>query len=149
MARSIRSTTLESRASRLRLSIAKKPVYVKLGPQLGLGYRRNKTAGTWVMRIADGKRGNWIRAIGNADDFEEADGAAILDFWQAQEKARKFARESSDGVKPAEPVTVSQALDRYEADLKTRGGDLGNVSRVRTHMTDALPGKAVALLRKV
>jgi hypothetical protein len=36
---------------------------IKLGPQLGLGYRRNKSDGTWVVRVPDGKRGNWLRAI--------------------------------------------------------------------------------------
>lgn len=146
MARSIRSTTLESRSARLRLPVAKKPVYVKLGPQLGLGYRRNKTAGTWVMQVADGKRGNWIRRIGNADDFEDADGTGIFDFWQAQDNARKLARENGNGIKPAASATVTQALARYEADLKTRSGDRGNVSRVRTHLTEALHAKAVDLL---
>jgi len=139
MARSARSATLETRSARLRLPVARKPVFVKLGPQLGLGYRRNQTAGTWVMRIADGRRGNWIRAIGMADDFEEADGTNVLDFWQAQDKARTLAR----GGKPAERVTIQQVLDRYEADLRTRGGDLGNVSRVRSHMTDNLGRKQV------
>ncbi len=139
MARSARSATLETRSARLRLPITRKPIFVKLGRQLGLGYRRNQTAGTWVMRVADGKRGNWIRAIGSADDFEDADGVNVLDFWQAQDKARSLAR----GGKPAGPVTIRQALDHYEADLRTRGGDTGNVTRVRAHMTDALSRKLV------
>jgi hypothetical protein len=79
------------------------------------------------MRVADGKRGNWTRATATADDFDEADGNAVLDFWQAQEKARGLARESN-GTRPVEPVSLGQALDRYAADLKTRGGDLGNVA---------------------
>jgi hypothetical protein len=41
---------------------------------LGLGYRRNKSGGVWVMRVADGKRSSWVRTIGAADDFAEADG---------------------------------------------------------------------------
>jgi integrase len=139
MARSTRSTTLETRSARLRLPVAKKPVFIKLGPQLGLGYRRNQTAGTWVMRVADGKGGNWLRAIGMANDFDDADDADILDFWQAQAKARSLAR----GGKPAEPLTIGQSLDRYEADLRTRGADTGNVSRVRSHMTNSLAGKLV------
>ena len=68
MARSTRSTKLETRSARLRLPVAKKPVFVKIGPSVGLGYRRNQTAGTWVARVADGKGGNWTKAIGTADD---------------------------------------------------------------------------------
>jgi hypothetical protein len=41
MARSIRSSTLETRSARLRLPISKVPVFVKIGPKIGLGYRRN------------------------------------------------------------------------------------------------------------
>jgi hypothetical protein len=117
-------------------------VFIKLGAQLGLGYRRNRTAGTWVARLADGKGGNWTRAIGTADDFDEADGSGALDYWQTQEKARSLARENRGDGRPAEPLTIGQALDRYEADLKTRGGDLGNVARVRIHLTEALAGKS-------
>jgi integrase len=91
------------------------------------------------MRVADGKRGNWIRAIGTADDFDDADGANVLDFWQAQDKARSLAR----GGQPAEPLTIKQALDRYEADLRTRGGDTGNATRVRAHLMDDLGRRQV------
>lgn len=69
---------LETRTSRLKLAVAKKPVFVKIGPGIGLGYRRNKTAGTWVARVADGNGGNWTKAIGNADDFDDADGNHVL-----------------------------------------------------------------------
>lgn len=146
MARSIRSATLETRSARLRLPVARKPGFIKLGPQLGLGYRRNITAGTWVARLADGKGGNWTKAIATADDFEDADGVSILDFWQAQEKARALARENGGEGRAAEPTSVEQALVRYETDLKMRGGDPGNVARVRAHMTGALAGKPLPLL---
>jgi integrase len=146
MARSTRSTTIETRTARLKLPVSGKPVFVKLGKQLGLGYRRNKTAGTWVMRVADGNRGNWLRAIGTADDFDEADGTDVLDFWQAQEKARTLARENRGDGSPDKPLTVGQALDRYEADLTTRGGDPGNVTRVLAYMPAALSRKPLPLL---
>src|SRR3982074_3566962 len=97
MARSTRSSTLETRSARLRLPVAKKPVFVKIAPGVGLGYRRNQTAGTWVARVADGKGGNWTKAIGNADDFDAADSGHVLDFWQAQEKARILGRADRSG----------------------------------------------------
>jgi hypothetical protein len=45
-----------------------------------------------VVRAADGQGGNWTKAIGTADDFDEADGKTVLDFWQAQDHARIIAR---------------------------------------------------------
>jgi integrase len=144
MSRSTRSAKLETRSARLRLQIAKKPVFIKIGPGLGLGYRRNETAGTWVARVADGKGGNWTKAVGAADDFEDADGKTVLDFWQAQEKARTLGR--ADPTGSARPATVEEALASYEADLKTRGGDIGNVARVRIHLPAGVLNKTVALL---
>jgi integrase len=148
MARSIRSASLETRSARLRLPISKVPVFVKIGPKIGLGYRRNQTAGTWVVRLSDGRGRNTRNAIGSADDYEESDGDKLLDFWQAQDRARKLAH--GDG--PANtaprgtPITVKQALERYEADLKTRSGDTHNVNRVMIHLPSALAGKSIALL---
>jgi integrase len=147
MARSTRSSTLETRTSRLKLSISKKPMFVKIAPGVGLGYRRNQTAGTWVARVADGKGGNWTKAFGNADDFDDADGGHVLDFWQAQEKARTLGRADRSGdIGSVKPATVAQALAAYAADLKTRGGDAGNAARVRMHLPARLLDKAVALL---
>ena len=147
MARSIRSSVLETRATRLRLGVARKPIFVKIGPSVGLGYRRNRTAGTWVVWVGDGQGGNWTRAIGAADDFDEADGSTYLNFWQAQEKARALAR-AGRGVESAlrRPSTVEEALDSYETDLKSRGADTGNVNRVRAHLSAGLREKAVGLL---
>ena len=146
MARRARGAGLEARSSRLRLPVAKKPVFVKIGPGLGLGYRRNATDGTWVVRVADGKGGNWTKAIGLADDFNDADGKAALDFWQAQDRARAVARGGrSDDDAAGRPITIGKALDQYEANLKVRGGDAGNVRRVRVHLPETLSGKSVAL----
>jgi hypothetical protein len=69
MARAIRSSTLETRSARLKLPVSIKPTFVRVAKGLGLGYRRNKSGGVWVMRVADGKRSSWVRTIGAADDF--------------------------------------------------------------------------------
>jgi integrase len=148
MARSIRSSTLETRSARLRLPVSKVPIFIKIGPKVGLGYRRNQTAGTWVVRVSDGKGRNTRKAIGSADDYEQADGDKFLDFWQAQERARRLAHGDRPNVlvPRGTPITVKQSLDRYEADLKTRGGEIHNVSRLRIHLPPALADKSVALL---
>src|SRR5436190_1760333 len=53
MARSIRSNALEARTNRLKLGVARKPAWVRIGDGLSLGYRRNQTAGE-LRRWRDG-----------------------------------------------------------------------------------------------
>jgi integrase len=119
---------------------------VRIGVGVGLGYRRNATAGTWVARVSDGKGGNWTKAIGAADDFDDADGKTTLDFWQSQDRARAIARSGRAGDDDADkPITIGKALDQYEADLKIRGGDVGNVARVRAHLSGSLAKMSVVL----
>jgi integrase len=118
---------------------------------VSLGYRRNATAGTWVARVADGRGGNWTKGIGSADDHDEANGDTVLDYWQAQDRAKQVARGGKDQTIAA-PVavetatTLRTALNRYEADLRTRGGDVGNAIRVRRHLNDAMLDRPVAEL---
>lgn len=144
MARSIRSAKLETRTSRLKLPLRKKPYFVTVAPGIGLGYRRNRTAGRWIARVADGRGGNWTEAFANADDFEDADGNRILTFWEAQDRARILARNGD--AADSKPITVGRALDRYSIDLRARGGDAYNAQRVRVHLSDALASKTIALL---
>ena len=147
MARSARSSKLETRTARLRLPVAKKPVYVKIGPGISLGYRRNQSAGTWVARVADGKGGNWTKRVGVADDFDDLDENTIFDYWQAHRRVHALARAGNEEAgDSSKPIIVAQALADYERDLSARGGDLANVARVRLHVPPALSGKAVSLL---
>ena len=112
-----------------------------------IGYRRNQSAGTWIARKADGKGSSWQKVIGTADDFTAADDGTVLSWAQAQARAFEIAK--SLGKPPVEqkasktPTTVTKALDRYEDDLKIRGGDLGNVQRLRLHVDRYLLEKAV------
>jgi hypothetical protein len=148
MARSIRSSSLETRTARLKLAQRKKPYTVRIAPGVRLAYRRRVTSGRWIVFAADGAGGSWERAFADADDFENADGETILDFWQATAQARVLARgedgKQSDSDKPK---TVTEALAVYEADLKARGGDVYPLNRVRTHLPPKLAGTPVATLR--
>src|SRR5262245_4590139 len=131
MSKRLRSA-LESRANRLKLAVRKKPhggVTVMRG--VTLKYRRNVGPGSWVLVAADGSGGQWIKVIGAADDHIEADGARVLTFWQAVDKVRSVTSEDSAGERP---ITVAEALDNYQADLKARGGDGENVERIRYHL---------------
>lgn len=146
MARSVRSSRLESRSARLKLPIAKKPTFVKIAPGVALGYRRNASAGTWVVRCADGRGGNWTKAIGTADDFEDATIGRTLTFWTAQQRARELARGGLGGGDVNKLITVAEAIAAYEVDLRARGGDVYNARRCRIHLPSILASKTVALL---
>jgi integrase len=147
MARRRRSATLETRTARLKLAISKKPYTARVGRGVRVAYRRNETAGSWSVIAADGKGGNWMKGFARADDYEEANGETVLDFWQAQERARIIARGHKDpDANSGKPTTLGGALDSYEADLKARGGDAYNARRVRVHLPDTLANETVALL---
>jgi integrase len=151
MPRSIKSNRLATRTSRLTLPISKKPIYEKIGVGVSLGYRRNKTAGSWVLRIADGKGSSHIQSIALADDCAETNDSTILTFWQAQEAARARVKPGPIGSAPTpiqRPVTVADALDAYESDLQARDGDPSNVARARLHTKDLLRKPIVALNAK-
>jgi integrase len=113
MARKIRGNDLENRTRRLKLPTSRKPVFVRVGPGLSLGYRRNQTAGTWVLRVADGRGGASTVGIGYADDYDVADGSNFLDFWQAQDRAKARARNGAPSDGSAGPLTVRRAAEVY------------------------------------
>ena len=80
MPRKIKAGTLETRSARLRLPIDQKPVFVKLAVGVFLGYRRNHTDGSWVLRATKPDGRYRTEGIGLADDYREADGSAVLTF---------------------------------------------------------------------
>jgi integrase len=145
MARRPRSSRLENRSNRLKLPVQRKPhAFTTIAPGVALAYRRGKDRSAWVVRVADGKGGNWTKNLpGIPDDHEDANGESVLTFWQAQDKAKQLARGT---VESGRPVTVAEALADYERDLCARGGLVGNVSRVRHHLPPALATKPVAML---
>lgn len=120
MPRNARSSKLETRTSRLRLPIAKKPVFVRIAPGVSLGYRRNATAGTWVLRVADGKGGSWTKRIGQADDAEDSDGQGVLTYWEAQHQAKKTVGDEKGEGAPRAPLTVDIAARAYLTGLEAR-----------------------------
>ena len=146
MPRRIRSAELETRSARLKLPVSKKPVWIRIGHGLGIGYRRNQGPGTWSGRQSDGKGGYETFSIAAADDYDVANGASVMDFWQAQDRIRALGLRARDSEAGAKPITVIEAIEAYERDLERRSGDIGNASRIRLHLPNSLAGKTVALL---
>jgi integrase len=141
-----RNAKLESATARRKLAVRKKPYYVRLSPGIALGYRRNAGAGTWTVRVADGGA-EWTKKIALADDLEGASPPHVLSYWQALDTARALARrQPGEAIDESRPLTVAEALDRYEADLKARGGDPYNARHARLHLTGSILSKPIALL---
>ncbi|WP_244421449.1 tyrosine-type recombinase/integrase [Allomesorhizobium alhagi] len=110
----MRDATLESRAAREKLKPRGKPYYKAIGPSLHLGYRKGKSGGRWVVRLYVGDRNYRVETVADADDRLDANGGSILDFWQAQEKARELHTKQSAAPEPA-ALTVRQAVEAYIA----------------------------------
>ena len=147
MARKVSFSALESRSARLRLKIRRRPYS---GPSLARGialmYRRNKTNGTWVLKVSDGHGAYWTKGFALADDFEDADEKSVLTFYQAQDQAKKLARGGDNGSADSAPITVDGALTAYKTDLISRNSNPYNAHWPRVHLTSALLSKPVALL---
>jgi integrase len=143
-----RAHALETPTARAKLAVRKKVYAAKLAPNMYLGYRRNHGPGTWSVRVT-GAAGRWLKRIALADDLEPAAPPAVLTYWQAVEAARKLARgQGDDGG--TRPLTVAEALDRYEADLKARQAEVYNATRARLHLAGtALAVKPVQLVTAV
>jgi integrase len=140
----LRSPTLETRSARLRLKVRRKPYFLPVAPGISLGYRRNLGAGSWLVRCADGKGGSWSKNFAAADDFEDANGDAVLDFWKAQTRARELVRGAHTDA--AKPVTVAEALAEYERDLAARRGLTAHVERLRRGLSPVMLERPVGLL---
>jgi integrase len=145
MARSIRSSQLETRTARLKLDKSTSPYFVQLSKGLSLGYRRiDSPRAPWIVRSTIGGK-PWQRKFAVADDFEEANGETVLTFWDAQRKAREVARGSGDDDRIA-IATVKVAIDRYATDLRSRGGNISNARMARGTLPASILDRPVSLL---
>lgn len=116
MARRVLDRYLDSKDARRRLAPRAKPYFRTIERGLHLGYRRlsNGAAGPWIARHYRGDRRYEEEAIGHADDLSDADGLAILTYWQAVEVARermKLRVQSAAGI--VGPYTVVDAVTAY------------------------------------
>jgi integrase len=124
LARSVRDAKLDSRAAREKLKPTGKPYYRALDPDLHLGYRKGAAGGRWVMRWYTGEGAYRVETIGTADDKADAgEGEVVLDFRQAQTRAREKHLEHvriAKGLPPkAGPYTVRACVEEYLAFLET------------------------------
>lgn len=146
MARTVRDADLGTRAARLRLKPRGKPFYRAIDHGLHIGYRR--TSGRWVVRVYVGLQNYKVETIGTADDVTDADGVAVLNWSQAQEKARLRRVEFTTGSAPVKgPYTVGNAIDDYLIWLEHEGRSEQTIrdtrGAARAHIVPKLGGLRV------
>ena len=149
MARKIRDSALQTRTGRLALPVRRKPHFVRIGLGISLGYRRNNVGGTWVLRVANGKGGAATKAIGSADDYDDANGHDVLTFWDAQERAKTIAR-AGTGSDSRLPLTIRVAAEIYLDALQARNANSARDARgrLKKHFLPALGDVLITDLTK-
>lgn len=139
MPRAVRDTKLDTQTARDALKIRGKPYYRAIDPGIHLGYRKGKKGGKWLVRWYDGDGGYDFDTFATADDHEDANGADVLSYSQAQERARQIARKHTSGGKrsPSEgPYRVRDAIDDYVDHFEAEGKKGGRQMRsaINTHI---------------
>src|SRR5262245_37646184 len=126
MARKVRDAALDTRTSRSKLKPHKNPYWRMLDKGTHLGYRRiGGKPGSWTLRVyVPGRPANPydLSVIGIADDLSDANGADVLSFSQAQNRARALRDDrskSAAGIRG--PYTVSRVLADYFNFLRGEG----------------------------
>lgn len=128
MARTKPDAKLDTRSSRLKLRARKEPYWTGLAQGEALGYYTSRLggAGTWNARFYDKRsKKKFLTKLGTADDFSEADGQDVLNYSQAQAKARTWFEEMRSNARGEThrvgPLTVAQAWEAYAEDAERRG----------------------------
>ena len=148
MPRTVREKRLDSPAARAKLKHSGKPYWRAIDTGLHLGYRKGLNGGRWVCRRYLGAGQYEVATVAIADDHSPADGASILDFFQAQRKARDVAALAKV---PAKTVfTIAAAMDAYFERLEHEGSKspADAKRRTRRHILPTLGDVPVAALTR-
>src|SRR5665213_997927 len=112
MARTVRDTKLDTPEARLRLKVGQR-YFRTLGDGAALCYRKTTDKyGTWSVRIRREDGTYTLRALGMADGQEDPDGNRVLDFFQANDRAREEVRRFHAPA-PRAVATVRKAAEKY------------------------------------
>lgn len=140
MGRTVRDYRIETRTARSKLLRQKEPYWRLIAEGEHLGYYKGPRGGSWVARFRPDGAAYQKATLGRSDDIDDADGHHILDFGQAQEKARAWFREMRDApsrsnLDPAttSPYTVRQAMTDYLEQYRRRGGKAVKDAEVRAN----------------
>jgi len=157
LGRSKRDSRLEYRTPRLRLPHRKEPYWTSLEEGQALGYYRPKdgASGRWVAKVYDTEtKARRTYTLATADDHADADGESVLNFSEAQAKARAWiqaAKTLATGEEARKgPYTVAWAMEDYLKDCIRR--DVKSIDSMRfsvnAHILPKLGGLEVARLTR-
>jgi len=122
----------DSPAARAKLKACGKPYWRAIDPGLHQGYRKGLQGGVWVARRYLGGGKYVVETIGAADDHSAANGETILDFYQAQRRAREIVAKANAPLPPPCALTVNVALDAYFERLEHEGSKSLSAARGRS-----------------
>ncbi len=145
MSKKVRDRTLDDATARAKLKPSGKPYWRGLGKGTHFGYRKGLTGGKWVVRRYLGNEKYAVETIAEADDCLKADGVNILDFHQAQDRAREIAAKANAPASPQGRLTAGDALSAYFERLEHEGSkSLANArGRAKLHIIPKLGNIAV------
>lgn len=130
MPRAVKDAKLDSRTARRALKRRREPYWRLVERGAHLGYRRGKHGGTWIARRRGAGDRYAFASLGAADDIVEtaghrrvlkADGERVLDFDQAQDRAKRWFGEQRSGLaasvsrRPGRPYTIADVMRDYLA----------------------------------
>lgn len=148
MARATRNAKLESRTARQKLKVSHEPYWVSIGRGLYLGYRKGAQGGSWIARMYLNEKYQKHK-LSKADDYQDANGIDVLDYFQAQEAARNFADQQIKIVSGQlhAPVTVQEAIDNYLTWFKSHRKSYQRTLHItQAHIIPHLGNKLIAEL---
>jgi integrase len=146
MAGTVQHAKLESRTSRARLKRGRQPHWQALvsgSTHLGYQVKQGEPEGRWVLRRYAGDRKYRITGLGRADDAADADGQHVLDFAQAEAKARAMV--ATPGGGRIERITVRRALKIYDDAKRAAGQPVSDPGKT-VHILPPLGDSVVAEL---
>ena len=161
MPRAVTDTKLDSRTARRALKRRHAPYWRLVERGSHLGYRRGRHGGTWIARRRTADCRYVFASLGAADDIVEtagkrrvleADGLGVLDFDQAQDRAKRWFCEQRSGLSVGARRRHGQAyrvedvmrdyLAWYEMHRKPSGLEYTR-NTSETHIVSALGPRAV------
>ena len=130
MTKTVREAKIETRTARSKLKRGRQAHWRTILPgRLHMGYQRKPEAiaGRWLLRRYRGSGNYQVEALGWADDADDADGASVLTFEQAQAKALESA-DAGEG-QPRHRLTVRRAIADYVEFKRAEGRNTNDMER--------------------